>query len=420
MNVLWFTGVQLPAVTGADLNRAGWQEGLRRALHRSSPGLKISIASFGSEPYDPFQVENATYYNIFRERQSGNRWHRLVENWKHRSFRGEELPRILEIYNLVQPDLVFIFGTENPFGLLAHEFSVPTVISIQAVINGLVQNLFYGFTGKQLIREFFSRETIIGQGIFHKWWTHKIHARLERQIYQGGKYFCGRTDWDHTWMDRLNPAARYFHIDRVLRDPFYNTIWELESSSQNQIFSLCGNASFKGGITLVRAMAQLKRNGNDQLRLRLAGVNPDSSVGIYIREILNQEGLEGQVDLLGRLDPDQIIAEMKAARVFILPSHMDNSPNSLAEAMILGMPCIASDAGGVPSMLRDGIDGLLYPHTEIPALAERIEQLMSDPSLASSLGKSAREIAWERHDPSHIVELTLAMYQEVLSTEGIE
>ena len=420
MNVLWFTGVQLPAVTGADLNRAGWQEGLRRALYRSSPDIKISIASFGSEPYQPLQVENATYYNIFREGQSGNRWQRMMDNWKHRSFDQEELSRILEIYKLVQPDLVFIFGTENPFGLLAHEFSVPTVISIQAVINGLVQNLFYGFTGWQLIREFFSRETIIGQGIFHKWWTHKKHARLERQIYQGSKYFCGRTEWDHTWMDRLNPAARYFHIDRVLRDPFYKTKWELESSSQNQIFSLCGNASFKGGITLVRTLAQLKKNGNDQLRLRLAGVNPDSSVGIYIREILNQEGLEGQVDLLGRLDPDQIIAEMKAARVFILPSHMDNSPNSLAEAMILGMPCIASDAGGVPSMLRDEIDGLLYPHTEIPALAERIEQLMSDPSLASSLGKSAREIAWERHDPSHIVELTLAMYQEVLSTEGIE
>ena len=154
MNVLWFTGVQLPAVTGADLNRAGWQEGLRRALYRSSPDIKISIASFGSEPYQPLQVENATYYNIFREGQSGNRWQRMMDNWKHRSFDQEELSRILEIYKLVQPDLVFIFGTENPFGLLAHEFSVPSVISIQAVINGLVQNLFYGFTGRQLIRNF--------------------------------------------------------------------------------------------------------------------------------------------------------------------------------------------------------------------------------------------------------------------------
>lgn len=420
MNVLWFTGVQLPAVTGAGLNRAGWQEGLRRALYRYYPDLKISIASFGSESYEPIRAENATYYNIFRDQKSRNRWQRILDNWKHRSFKQEDLPRILEIYKLVQPDLVFIFGTENPFGLLTDQFSVPTVISIQAVINGLVGNMFYGFTGRQLLREFFSRETIIGQGTFHKWWSHKKHARVERQIYQQNKYFCGRTNWDHNWMTRLNPGARYFHIDRVLRDSFYKEEWELESSMENRIFSLCGNAPFKGGITLVRALAHIKKNGNDQIRLRLAGVDPDSTVGIYIAEILKQTGMENQVDLLGRINPDQIITEMKTARIFVLPSHMDNSPNSLSEAMILGMPCIVSNVGGVPSLVRDGKDGLLYPHTDLRALAKKIGQLNNNPSLARSLGKSAREIAQGRHDPSHIVKQTLAMYQEVLSSEGVQ
>lgn len=420
MNVLWFTGVQLPAVTGAGLNRAGWQEGLRRALYRHSPDIKLSIASFGSEPYEPLQVENATYYNILREKPSINRWIRTADSWKHRSFRHEELSRIMEIYNLVQPDLVFIFGTENPFGLLSQAFSVPSIVSIQAVINGLVKNLFSGLSTGQLIREFFSRETIIGQGIFHKRWTQRKQALTERQIYQQNVFFCGRTEWDHDWMISLNPSARYFHIDRVLRDPFYEMKWELDNSSQNRIFSLCGNAPFKGGITLVRALALLKRNGNDQLKLRLAGVDPDSSVGIYIAEILRNENMENQVDLLGRLDTDQIIAEMKAARVFVLPSHMDNSPNSLAEAMILGMPCIASDAGGVPSMIRDGIDGLIYPNKELTTMAKKIESLVNDPTLARSLGIAAREIALERHDPSRIVDLTLAMYQDVLSSEGLQ
>jgi len=418
MNVLWFTGVQLPAVTGAGLNRAGWQEGLRRALYRHSPDLKLSIASFGAEPYEPFRVENATYYNIMREKPSNNRWRRAVDNWKHRTYINEDLSRILGIYKLVQPDLVFIFGTENPFGLMSHEFSVPSIISIQAVINGLVENLFCGLSTSQLIREFISRETLIGQGILHKRWTQRKQAISEAQIYQQNKYFCGRTQWDHHWMTSLNPSARYFHIDRVLRDPFYEEKWDLENSSQNRIFSLCGNAPFKGGITLVQALALLKKNGNDQLKLRLAGVDPDSSVGMYIKEILRNENMYNQVDLLGRLDTDQIIAEMKKARVFVLPSHMDNSPNSLAEAMIVGMPCIVSDAGGVPSMVREGIDGLLYPHNEIRALAEKIEQLNNDSPLAESLGRSARNIALKRHDSTHIAELTLAMYQQVLASEG--
>jgi glycosyltransferase involved in cell wall biosynthesis len=420
MNVLWFTGVQLPAVTGAGLNRAGWQEGLRRALYRHYPDLKLSIASFGSEPYEPFQVENATYYNIMREQPFNNRWKRAVDNWRHRSYKIEDLSRILGIYDQVQPDLVFIFGTENPFGLVSQKFSVPSIISIQAVINGLVENLFCGLSTGQLIREFLSRETLIGQGIFHKRWTQRKQALSEVQIYQQNGYFCGRTEWDHDWMTRLNPSASYFHIDRVLRDPFYEVTWELDNSSQNRIFSLCGNAPFKGGITLVRALALLKRNGNDQLKLRLAGVDPDSSVGVYIAEILRNENMEDQVDLLGRLDSDQIITEMKAARIFILPSHMDNSPNSLAEAMVLGMPCIASNAGGISSMIQDGIDGLLYSHSDIQALVQRIILLTEDRDLAQNLGGKARENALVRHDPSTIAKQTFAMYQQVLSTEGVQ
>ncbi len=111
MHVLWFTGVQLPAVSGTGLNRAGWQEGLRQALYQENPDLKLSIASFGSESYQPFEVENATYYNILREQLPVNRWKRMQESWKHRTFRSVDLSRILAVYQEVQPDMVFIFGT---------------------------------------------------------------------------------------------------------------------------------------------------------------------------------------------------------------------------------------------------------------------------------------------------------------------
>ena len=408
----------MPAVSGVGLNRAGWQEGLRKALHRENPDLKLSIASFGPESYKPFEVENATYYSIFREPLPVNRWKRMGESWKHRTFRSADLTRIMAVYQEVQPDLVFIFGTENPFGLISDHFSVPTVISIQAVISGLVDNLFNGLTKNMLVQEFFSRETIIGQGIFHRWWSQKKHTRIEKEIYRKNKYFCGRTDWDHEWMKCLNPGARYFHIDRVLRDVFYRAEWDLGSSSEYRIFSLCGNAPFKGGITLVRALAYLKQDGNDQIKLRLAGVDSNSTVGKYISEMTKKFDLEDQVDLLGRLNSQQIIDEMQDARIFVLPTHMDNSPNSLAEAMTLGMPCIASNAGGIPSMINDGVDGVLYPHPEPATLAEKIKTLLSDPSTAQTLGRNARKIALERHDPSRIAKEIMEMYNEVLNSEG--
>jgi hypothetical protein len=50
MRVLWFTGVQLPALTGQGLTRAGWQEGLRKALETYQPQVELGIAAFGPEP----------------------------------------------------------------------------------------------------------------------------------------------------------------------------------------------------------------------------------------------------------------------------------------------------------------------------------------------------------------------------------
>ena len=418
MHILWYTGVELPAVTGKGLTRAGWQEGLRRALHQYYPQLKLSIASFGTRTYQPIQSENATYYNIYREPQSGNRWTRLLENWRHRVFTEEDLERSWEIYEAVQPDMVFIFGTENPFGLLADRFSVPAAISIQAVLNGLVQKTFAGLRFLELVEQLFSRTTLVGQGIYHKWWLRKRLARTEREIYERVRYFEGRTEWDRAWLARLNPNARYFHIDRVLGEDYYRAEWSLEGSQENRIFSLCGNAPFKGGITLVRAAALLKRRGRPAIQLRLAGVDQDSMAGKYIQRNITRNGLEGQVELLGRLNTAQIIAEMRSARLFVLPSHMDNSPNSLAQAMILGMPCIASNAGGIPSMLDAEVEGSLYPHQDITALADRIESLLGDPGLSKNFGRSARTAARLRHDPKIIARKTYSLYQEVLEAEG--
>ena len=417
MRVLWFTGVQLPAVTGEGLNRAGWQEGLRQALEIYEPEIELVIASFGSEEYSPFTKGNASYHNIYRKPQATDRWARMIRNWSHQSYQEEELDEILRIYKEIDPDIVFIFGTENPFGLMSKEFSSPAVISIQAVINGLVKRLFAGLPARKLLGELFSKNTLVGGGIFHKWWSHSTYAKTERRIYRKNKYFCGRTDWDRNWAKVLNPSARYFHIDRVLRDRFYNEEWDLNTSKQNRLFSLSGNAPFKGAVTLVEALILINSNRQEPVTLHLAGVDADSLVGNTILEMIQNAGQQDHVKLLGRIDPDQIIIEMKQARAFILPSHMDNSPNSLAEAMIMGMPCIASDAGGIPSMIDDGESGLIYPRRDLKAMSQKISQVLDQPLTAQSLGKKAREVALIRHDRKRIAAATMAMYQDVIQSE---
>jgi glycosyltransferase involved in cell wall biosynthesis/LPS sulfotransferase NodH len=418
MRILWFTGVQLPAVTGKELARAGWQEGLRKALYEYHPEIHLSIASNGFEDYEPFTEENATYYSIYRTPVPDSRWKRAIKNWKHLTYDREELDRSLEIVEIVQPDLIFIFGTENPFGLLANRFPVPVVISIQAVINGLVQRIFHGLSFRELMQEFFTRDTIMGEGIFHRYWQLRILSTMEQLIYNRCIVFCGRTSWDYKWLTKLNRKAIYYHIDRILAEEYYQQIWKIEDSYQNIIFTTSSNAAFKGGITLTRALIKLVKRGRKDIQLHLAGIHPLSVVGKNINRLISKHKLQDNIKLLGRIQPNEIIQEMKQARIFVLPSHMDNSPNSLGEAMAVGLPCIASDAGGIPSMITDGENGLLYHHSDINALVMKIEELLDDPTKAERLGAKARETALERHDPEKISDITFNMYQEVISGQA--
>jgi len=219
-------------------------------------------------------------------------------------------------------------------------------------------------------------------------------------------------------MTQLNADAKYYHVDRVLGEDYYQASWHLNSSTGNLIFSLSGNAPFKGAVSLVRAAALLKAQGYDQVQFRLAGVSQDSIVGKHISRIIKRVNLQTQITLLGRLNPSEVIQEMLRARLFVLPSHLDNSPNSLAEAMTVGMPCIASNAGGIPSMLKDKFEGLLYKHTDISDLTKKILQLLGDPDLACSLGTQARQTAILRHDPEKIAQDTVKVYQNVLLMAG--
>lgn len=419
MKVLWFTGVELPAVSGKKLTRAGWQEGLRHALHEYYPDIHLGIASFGSNEYQPFRKENATYYNVYREPEPGTRWERLFYNWRHFVVDEGELERCLKIVGEFKPDLIYIFGSENPFGLLINQFSVPSIISIQAIINACKKRVFTGLPTRDVISEVLSIKFIMGVGVFHKWWRMCQQAKVEREIFRRCLYYDGRTTWDKQWLKVLNPHAKYFHVDRILGEVYYRAEWNSEEADQYLVYTTSSNAAFKGGVSLVRAFVELKKRGRSEIKLHMAGVHPKSRVGKTIRRLIERYQLQNQITMLGRILPSQIITEMKRGALFVLPSHIDNSPNSLAEAMLLGMPCIASNAGGVPSMLEDGVEGLIYPHKAISSLADKIEVLVGDPKLAREYGMNAREKALRRHDPERIADMAVSMYKEVLRSNNL-
>ena len=87
------------------------------------------------------------------------------------------------------------------------------------------------------------------------------------------------------------------------------------------------------------------------------------------------------------------------ANVFVSASSIENSPNSLGEAMLLGVPCVSSRVGGVHNLMEHGKEGYVYPADEIYMLAYYICDLFGDYKKACEFGKRARHHAMKTHDP---------------------
>src|SRR5581483_2952640 len=98
----------------------------------------------------------------------------------------------------------------------------------------------------------------------------------------------------------------------------------------------------------------------------------------FLRRRISGAALDSSIRHLGFLDADAMAGELRRAHVFALPSFMENSSNSLCEAMQVGLPCVASYAGGVPSLIEHGRTGLLFPPGDAPLLAEYIARIFRD------------------------------------------
>ena len=99
--------------------------------------------------------------------------------------------------------------------------------------------------------------------------------------------------------------------------------------------------------------------------------------------------------------------------VFCQVSHIENSPNSVCEAMLLGMPVVATNVGGTASIVTDGKDGILVDDAREDLMSQAVKTLASDSGLALTLSSEARKTALARHDPSAVSAEVLSVYREI-------
>jgi glycosyltransferase involved in cell wall biosynthesis len=173
-------------------------------------------------------------------------------------------------------------------------------------------------------------------------------------------------------------------------------------------FATAGSfAPCKATPLLVATFMEISANRTD-LRLMMIG---DGAERHYCEEIARRGQAGCQVEFTGY--QRDVGAQLHQADAFVLPSFNENLPLALLQAMALGLPCIASNVGGVAEVLNEDC-GMLVPPGDGQALRVAMERLIDEPGLAARLGTAARRRVVERFSQARCADSHLRLWSEIL------
>ncbi len=422
MKVLWFTNIVLPGFAEriglTKINQGGWLPSLVDAIRKYAPQIELHICSAGPEGLQ--ETINGVSYYALGSAYDG----RLVHRPSCRFARN-----VVELVRELKPDLIHFHGSEGLFGIIPHEAYAGTksVVSLQGILQGYYPHYTGGINELEISRYrnylnvLLTRYTVTRGA---ESWRVRMSER-EKGALSKAEYILGRTEWDKAWAEYLAPQAKYFHVGEILRPEFYCGIRDGKDIRKHSIF--CGGAMsypLKGGHWLLRAVAALKRKFPDvQLRVaNAARVKPQITVSSWLRRneyqrylwhIIKDNHLEENVVLMPSLTAEQVADELRKAEVFCLPSMCENSPNSIGEAMMLGVPVVATDVGGVSSVIENGNEGILAPSGDPAMLAAAISSLFMAPKIAKVFASNAYAAAELRYNPEGVIRQLLEAYGRI-------
>ncbi|MHB8474357.1 MAG: glycosyltransferase family 4 protein [Gammaproteobacteria bacterium] len=168
----------------------------------------------------------------------------------------------------------------------------------------------------------------------------------------------------------------------------------------------------KGVAEYVAAAQALKAQGRT-LQFLLAGTPDRGNPASISADTVRCWAAQGVIEWLGHVDDMAVL--LASVDVVVLPSYREGLPKSLIEAAACGLPLVTTDVPGCREVVTDGVDGLLVPVRDAPALAAAIARLQDDPALAVRLGQAARAKALAEFDERIIIMRTLKEYRELLS-----
>ena len=412
MKVLWLCnmmpGVVKQAITGKEGNGL-WVDHVLHDL-RKQADLEIRVLCPGT-PHQIGALDASCSYSTFRTKAPYT-YLPEVES----QFRQE-----LKAY---QPDVIHIWGTEY-----AHTLAMVNAAEQEAMVNRVVvsiQGLCSIYAGhyaegvpQSVIRGKTLRDLLRQDDIPRQQKKFALRGKLEVQALRKVSHVIGRTVWDKACTNQINPQAAYHFCNETLRMAFFDHQWDFSSCTRYNIFASSCVYPVKGFHYLLEAFAEVVKVYPDAT-LSVPGksyltVSPlrCSSYQKYLAKLTRQYGLEDKIEFLGSLSAEGMKDAYLKANVFVLPSTIENSPNSLGEAMLLGVPCVAADVGGVTTMMTHETEGFVYQSTAPYMLAHYIKNVFAMGERAAAMGQAARAHAQKTHDPETNLRDLLGIYEEI-------
>ena len=421
MRVLWITNILLPEavsiIKGEHVLKGsgGWMIGAAMELIKNGKvSLNIAAPSSFVSELTTIQGEQVTYY-AFPE----------VSNIRKNYIQYEGYFR--EITKQVSPEVVHIHGTEFPIGLAYVRAcgSKNVVASIQGMTSVICRYNTDGIPVYSRLKYITLSDLILRRSLFKEKRDLSSYGRLEIELIKELHFVIGRTSWDkaHTWA--INPNIQYYHCNETLRSEFYEGEWKFHDCHKHTIFLSQPKNSVKGFHQLLKALPIVLERYPDTI-VRIPGslhLYPVSLKGQflltgydrYLKSLIDKGNLKGHIVFLGPLSATQMREEYLSANVFVSCSSIENSSNSIAEAQILGTPCIASFVGGTDDMVIHGETGFLYRFEEVEMLAYYICDVFGEGLDLEKLSHKEVSVAQKRHNPKLNCEALLNIYHQIIN-----
>lgn len=327
-----------------------------------------------------------------------------------------------------KPNLVHINGTEFAHGLAFINScpNVTTVTSIQGLVS-VYSNVYYAnISIKDILKNITFRDIIRNDNIIQARKKFIKRGKNEIEILKKTNAITGRTIWDYSNVQAINPNVKFYFSNRILREEFYQSKkWNISNIQRHSIFCSQAGYPIKGLHYIIEAVNILKKEYPD-IEVFVAG--PDitksdtiidriklSGYGKYIKGLIKKYKLEQNIIFTGMLNAQEMVDKLLSSNAFVQTSAIENSPNSLGEAMLLGVPCIASYVGGTCDMLEHKKEGFLYTYTEPAILAQYIKRIFEDDELCNKFSIKAIERANATHNKERITKETIDMYMEMIN-----